>query len=153
MSAPLGQVSYLTPITSHNQFACLYKWASPRPPLLSLTPALLLTLQWGRHRLCIYSLEVIVSHFLFTADTGQYGAVAAQLIIAHAGPTEGMALWNTSLSAQPPVTIAFHYTGRLCIRSQSGCFVKSQTAEVSGGYVSLDLVHNVVSNCVDKWLS
>lgn len=106
-----GILSYTYYIT---QSICLLVQVGFPPP----SSALLLTLRWGRHRLCIYSLEVIVSHFLFTADSGQYGAVAAQLIIAHAGPTEGMALWNTSLSAQPPVMIAFHYTVRLCIRSQ-----------------------------------
>lgn len=92
-----GILSYTYYITQ--SICLLVQVGFPRPPLLSLPPALLLPLRWGRHCLCIYSPEVIVSHFLFTADSGQHGAVAAQLIIAHAGPTEGMALWNTSPSA------------------------------------------------------
>lgn len=94
----------LTPVTSVNQFFCLCDWAPP--PLHSLTPTLPLTLGWGLYCLRLSSLEVIISHFLFTADSGQCGALAAQLIIAHAGPTEGMALWNTARSSQPAVRIA-----------------------------------------------
>lgn len=38
-----------------------------------------------------------------TTERGQCGSLATQLIIAHAGLTEGMALWSMAQSSQPAV--------------------------------------------------
>lgn len=53
--------------------------------------------------LCLHSLEVILSCLFLATDSGQCGSLAAQLIIAHAGPTEGMAVWNMSRPSQPAI--------------------------------------------------
>lgn len=70
---------------------------------LSFTPTLPASIGWSLTGLCVYSLEVSLSNLLFARDGWKSCSMAAQLIIAHTGPTEGMALRSAAWPSQPAV--------------------------------------------------
>lgn len=70
---------------------CLSAWFFSSAILI---PTLPLPCRRGLMSLCLHSLEAIHSLLLLGTDGGQYGSLAAKVIITHAAPTEGMALWT-----------------------------------------------------------
>lgn len=80
-----------TAITSANPFPLFVCPVRFHCPLNSHSPSLI---RVQSHESLVPFLQVIFTHLLFAADSGQCGSLAAQLIIAHAGPTEGTALRN-----------------------------------------------------------